>query len=97
MRPHEEEIPGVSYDRIFQLLLTGRAKDLYEAEEIYLDESMPELLKLLELPIPDDELAEHPLMRLILAHGSRGRGDSISSPPVASIGAFASILNRRTG
>jgi hypothetical protein len=77
MEPNEEEIPGVTDDPVFQLLLSGRAKDLHEAEEIYLDESIPEILKLLEQPIPDDELAEHPLMRLMRVHGSRGWEDSI--------------------
>jgi hypothetical protein len=77
--------------------LSGRAKDLHEAEEIYPDESIPEVLKLLEQPIPDDEFAGHPLMRLIRAHGSRGWEDSILWPPIAFIGAFASNLNRKTG
>ena len=77
MEPHEEEIPGVSDDRVFQLLLSGRARDLHEAEEIYLDESIPEVLELLRQPIPDNELAEHPLMRLMRVHGSRGWEDSL--------------------
>jgi hypothetical protein len=77
MEPQDEEIPGVTDDPIFQLLISGRAKDLDEAEEIYLDESIPEVLELLEQPIPDDVLAEHPLMRLMRVRGSRGREDSI--------------------
>jgi hypothetical protein len=72
-----EDIPGVTDDPVFQLLITGRAKDLDEAEEMYLDESLPEILELLRQPIPDDELAEHPLMRLLRFRGSRGREDSI--------------------
>jgi hypothetical protein len=77
MDAHNEEIPGVTDDLVFQLLLTGRAKDLHEAEEINLDESIPEALELLRQPIPDDELAEHPLMRLMRVHGSRGWEDSL--------------------
>ena len=77
METLDEEIPGLTDDPIFQLLLSGRAKNLDEAEEIYLDESIPEALELLKQPIPDDELAEHPLMRLIRVRGSRGREDSM--------------------
>ncbi len=75
--PQHNDIPGVTDDPVFLLLLTGRARDLHEAEEIYLDESIPEVLELLQQPIPDDELAEHPLMRLIRVHGSRGWEDSL--------------------
>ena len=57
MEPQDEEIPGMTDDPVFQLLLSGRARDLDEAEEIYLDESIPEALELLRQPIPDDELA----------------------------------------
>lgn len=77
MGPQDEEIPGVTDDPVFQLLITGRAKDLDEAEEIYLDESIPEALELLRQSIPDDELAEHPLMRLMRIRGSRGWEDSL--------------------
>lgn len=77
MEPMDEEIPGVTDDPVFQLLITGRARDLDEAEEIYLDESIPEVLELLRQPIPDDVLAEHPLIRLYRIRGSRGWEDSL--------------------
>jgi hypothetical protein len=77
MELQDEEIPGVTDDPIFQLLISGRARNLDEAEEIYLDESIPEALELLRQPIPDDVLAEHPLLRLFRIRGSRGREDSI--------------------
>jgi len=72
-----EEIPGVTDDPVIRLIISGRAKDLDEAEEIYLDESIPEILELLRQPIPDDMLAEHPLMRLMRTRGSRGWEDSL--------------------
>ena len=77
MDPHDENIPGVTDDPIFRLIFTGRAKNLDEAEEIYLDESLPDILELLAKPIPDEELARHPLIDLLRFHGSRGREDSI--------------------
>ena len=49
---------------------------LGESPECYLDESLPEVLELLRKPIPDPELAAHPLMMLLRVRGSRGREDS---------------------
>ena len=77
MDPQDENIPGVTDDPVIRLIFTGRAKNLDEAEEIYLDESLPEILELLAKPIPDEELARHPLITLLRFHGSRGLEDSI--------------------
>jgi hypothetical protein len=77
MDPRDENIPGVTDDPVIRLIFTGRAKDLDEAEEIYLDESLPEILELLRKPIPDEELARHPLMSLLRVRGSRGWEDSL--------------------
>ncbi len=76
METKDGEIPGVSDDPVLRLILDGRARTLDEAEEIYLDESLPEILALLGQPIPDEELAEHPLITLLRVRGSRGREDS---------------------
>jgi hypothetical protein len=72
-----EAIPGVTDDPVLLLVLAGKAKTLDEAEEIYLDESLPEIVALLRMPIPDEELARHPLLTLLRVRGSRGREDSI--------------------
>jgi hypothetical protein len=77
MGPQHDDIPGVTDDPVLRLILTGRARSLDEAEEIYLDESLPEVLELLRQPIPDEELAQHPLMRLLHVRGSRGWEDSL--------------------
>ena len=77
MDPHYDEIPGVTDDPVLPLILTGKARDLDEAEEMYLDESLPEVIELLRLPMPDEELARHPLMMMLRFRGSRGRQDSI--------------------
>lgn len=63
-------------DPVLGFLLRGEAETLYEAEERYLDQALPEVYVLLRSPVPDDELARHPLMALLLAHGSRGWEDS---------------------
>jgi hypothetical protein len=44
---------------------------------MYLAESLPEILELLGTPIPDEELARHPLLMLLRVRGSRGREDSL--------------------
>ena len=44
---------------------------------MYLDRSMPELLDLLRRPMSDEELGWHPLVRMLVFHGSRGREDTL--------------------
>ena len=77
METENDEVPGVTDDPILRLILAGQARTLDEAEEMYLDESLPEVLELLRKPIPNEELAEHPLMTLLRVRGSRGREDSL--------------------
>ena len=79
MRPPDvgASIPSVTDDPVIQRLLRGDAQTLHEAEEKYLDAALPEILRLLGSPLSNDELARHPLIQLLLAHGSRGWEDSL--------------------
>ena len=77
MSPTSEIIPGITDDPVIRLLLDGKAKTLHEAEEKYLDTAIPEILDLLAGPLSNEDLSRHPLLNLILAHGSRGWEDSI--------------------
>ncbi len=70
-------IPDFTHDPVIRLLLSGEATTLHEAEEKYLDSAIPEILDLLRGPLSDEELARHPLLQMIRAHGSRGWEDSI--------------------
>jgi hypothetical protein len=72
MEPSMEHIPGVTDDPIGQLLVRGEANTLREAEEKYLDSALPQILDLLRGPLSNEELSTHPLLQLVLAHGSRG-------------------------
>jgi hypothetical protein len=72
-----ENIPGVTDDPVIQLLLRGEAQTLHEAEERYLDAAMPEILELIASPLDNAALSRHPLIQLVLTHGSRGWEDSI--------------------
>jgi hypothetical protein len=64
-------------DPVLRLLWHGEARTLHEAEELYLNASMPAILELFASDLPDDELCRHPLLSLLLSHGSRGREDSL--------------------
>jgi hypothetical protein len=77
MAKSRDHIPGVTDDPVIQLLLRGEAQTLHEAEQKYLDAAIPEVLDLLRGPLSNDELARHPLLNLMLAHGSRGWEGSI--------------------
>ena len=64
-------------DPVIQLLLTGKASTVEEAEELYLDVSIPEVIRLVESDLTDADFRAHPLIQLLMAHGSRGREDSL--------------------
>jgi hypothetical protein len=72
-----EHVPGVTDDPVLQLILSGRAKTLDEAEELFLDESLPAIVELIGSPLRNDELECHPLLVLLRARGLRGREDSL--------------------
>jgi hypothetical protein len=64
-------------DPVDRLLLTGQARTVYEAEEMYLDSAYPQVLALLESPLSNEELGRHSLFVLYRSHGSRPREDSL--------------------
>jgi hypothetical protein len=68
---------GTVTDAVEQLLLTGRASTVREAEEMYLDAAYPQVLALLAVPLSNEELGRHPLLVLSCSHGSRPREDSL--------------------
>lgn len=72
-----DHVPGVTDDPVLRLILNGRATNLHDAEEIYLNESLDEIFSLIASPLSNDELERHPLMRLLAAHGMRGWEDSL--------------------
>ena len=64
-------------DPVFQILLSGRATTLSEAENLYLDEALPEAYALLDGPLSQEELGRHPLMVLYRNYGSRPWEDAL--------------------
>src|SRR5262245_57528251 len=77
MSAEMEDLTDVSNDPVAQLLLRGRAETLREAEELYLDSCLPEVLRLLRSGLSDEELGRHPLMRMLRSHGSRGWEEAV--------------------
>lgn len=72
MEAEHEDIVALTEDPVARLLLSGRAETLRQAEELYLDSCLPEVLRLLESGLSDEELGRHPLMAMLRSHGSRG-------------------------
>jgi len=77
MTPERDDITQLSNDPVAQLLLSGKAQTLREAEELYLDTCLPEVVRLLQSGLSDEELGRHPLMRMLRAHGSRGWEEAV--------------------
>jgi hypothetical protein len=65
-------------DPIVELLLSGQADTVHEAEELYLDEHIADVVRLAESPLTEDQFRRHPLIALLLAHGSRPWEDSLA-------------------
>ena len=69
--------PGILDDPIAQLLLSGEANTPSEAERLYLERHLDEVLGLVNSPLSEDEFRSHPLIQLLFSHGSRGWEDSL--------------------
>ena len=77
MTSERDDIMSLSNDPVAQLLLAGKAQTLREAEEMYLKTCLPEVVRLLESGLSDEELGRHPLMQMLRSHGSRGWEESV--------------------
>lgn len=66
-----------THDPVADLILRGEAATVDEAEEIYLDRHIEEVVRLVESPLSDDDFRRHPLIALLLSRGSRGFEDSL--------------------
>ncbi len=65
-------------DPIVEMLLRGEAETVSQAEESYLDAHVADVIGLVESDLTEEEFRHHPLIALLLAHGSRGWEDSLS-------------------
>jgi hypothetical protein len=67
----------VTGDPVADLLLRGDAATVHEAEELYLDRQLAEVIALVRSPLSDADFRAHPLIVMLLAHGSRSGEDSL--------------------
>jgi hypothetical protein len=67
-----------SADPVVALLLAGEATTVAEAEEKYLDSNIGDVVTLVRSDLTDAQFRRHPLIALLLAHGSRGSEDSLT-------------------
>jgi hypothetical protein len=65
------------HDEVDQLLLSGRAKTASEAEAMYLDNHLQEILQL-AMELDDAALERHEAIKLLMFHGSRRLEDALS-------------------
>ncbi len=77
MPSSENFLPELDNDPVVHLLLTGQARTMAAAEEMYLNRSLPEVIRLLQSPLTNEELGRHPLLVMYRRHGSRGWEDSL--------------------
>jgi hypothetical protein len=76
MRDSREPLP-ITNDPIADMILSGRADTVDQAEEAHLEEHLDEVVRLVASELPDAEFRRHPLIALLLARGSRGLEDSL--------------------
>jgi hypothetical protein len=69
--------PKLDDDPVVRLLLSGQAQTFEEAEEMYLDSSLPEIYRLLASPLSNEELFEQPLIQMLYYRSGRGWEDSL--------------------
>lgn len=72
-----DDILQAFQDPVEQLLLSGQASSVAEAEEIVLNTSFDLVNALLQSNMTDEELAAHPLFVLYRTRGSRPREDDL--------------------
>ncbi len=77
MSTSESILPELDRDPVLHLLLTGQARTVAGAEQLYLNASLPEVIRLLQSSLSDEELGRHPLLVMFRRHGSRGWEDSL--------------------
>jgi len=68
---------GDADQAVTELLLDGLAQTVADAEEIYLNSHLSDVLRLVSSPLSDEEFRSHPLISLLISHGSRNWDDAL--------------------
>lgn len=61
---------------ITELLLTGKAQTVSEAESMFLDDHLDQIAQL-AATLDDEQIASHEAVKLLMSHGSRSWEDSL--------------------
>lgn len=69
--------PPLTDDPVADMLLRGDADTVAQAETLYLDTHLFEIIDLVQSSLSDEQFRAHPLVMLLMAHGSRGWEDSL--------------------
>jgi hypothetical protein len=77
METTREDLAKKINDPVARILLRHDDLTLKEAEELYLDSCLPEVIRLLQSALSDEELGQHPLMKMLRAHGSRAWEEAV--------------------
>jgi hypothetical protein len=77
MRASANVTPDSVSQGVIDLLLNGEAQTADEAEALYLDRHLADVVALVRAPLSEAEFRRHPLIALLLSHGSRGWEDSL--------------------
>jgi hypothetical protein len=64
-------------DPIARLLLNGEAKNPSQAERLYLERNIHQVLELVRSPLTDEQFRNHPFIQLLFSHGSRAWEDAL--------------------
>lgn len=73
----QDSTTSILDDPVAQLLLSGEASTPSEAERLYLERHLDEILWLVQSPLSEEEFRRHPLIAMLFSHGSRGWEDSL--------------------
>jgi hypothetical protein len=65
-------------DAVLETLLSGSTDDARVAERMYLASHVDDVARLALSPMSDEEFRSHPLILLLMMHGSRGWEDSLT-------------------
>ena len=87
-------IPELDADPILRLIAAGEAGTLEEAEELYLDRSLPEISRLIGSAMSDDELMNHPLMVLLRRARKSRLGGFAGVTPDSRLAAIVAAMER---
>jgi hypothetical protein len=69
---------GPEDDPVVEMLLREEATTAHEAEALYLDSHIADIVALVNSSLSEAEFRQHPLIMMLFSHGSREWEDSLA-------------------